>query len=83
MSISGISGDMCAPTCSAHIACPTDVPMGVTATPMCTLKGPQKSYCALICTDFEVERVDQQSTECGSGASCQMIDPGIGVCIYD
>ena len=54
MSVSGVSGDICAPSCSKGIfgkACPKDRPAGVSATPGCDLEDSSsgKQYCALEC----------------------------------
>eukprot|EP00501_MAST-03F_sp_TOSAG23-6_P001132 GSMAST32.ASY1.ANO1.1175.1 assembled CDS len=81
--IQGVTGDMCAPSCSSA-TCPTDTPSGVTATPTCALSAPGGSkYCALICSPS----VDESSlragdAQCGVNASCKAIS-GVGVCTYD
>lgn len=67
--VKGVSGDMCAPSCSTDSDCPTDVMPGVNATPKC--EGP---YCVLICS------VDSDCDTAG-GAKCQTTH-GTGVCTY-
>eukprot|EP00566_Odontella_aurita_P026274 CAMPEP_0113533780 /NCGR_PEP_ID=MMETSP0015_2-20120614/4799_1 /TAXON_ID=2838 /ORGANISM="Odontella" /LENGTH=174 /DNA_ID=CAMNT_0000432879 /DNA_START=57 /DNA_END=582 /DNA_ORIENTATION=- /assembly_acc=CAM_ASM_000160 len=52
--INGIPGGICSSKCTAFHPCPTDVPEGVTAQPMCALKSPTgEMYCALICSPKE------------------------------
>ena len=76
--IQGVSGDFCTPTCSLFTACPTDVPTGVTASPMCALQdaSSSKKYCALIC------QPSGNADQCGTNASCKSIS-GVGICTYD
>ena len=78
--ITGITGDICTPPC-AGTTCPTDVPAGVTATPVCALKDPTgKQYCILECTPSE-NKADGTNDACGA-ATCKAIQ-GVGVCTYD
>ena len=51
MSITGLAGKMCCPSCSNAAPCPTNVPSGTTAHPACVLGAPGKppSLCALVC----------------------------------
>ena len=78
--ITGITGDVCTPPC-AGTTCPTDVPAGVTATPVCALKDPTgKQYCILECTPSE-NKADGTNDACGA-ATCKAIQ-GVGVCTYD
>uniref|UniRef100_A0A7S2TZ59 Uncharacterized protein n=1 Tax=Lotharella oceanica TaxID=641309 RepID=A0A7S2TZ59_9EUKA len=74
--IEGISGDFCTPTCNLFKPCPTDVPPGVTASPMCALQDAStgQKYCALICSPGG-------GNMCGD-ATCKAIS-GIGICTYD
>ena len=59
----------------------TDVPAGVTATPVCALKDPTgKQYCILECTPSE-NKADGTNDACGA-ATCKAIQ-GVGVCTYD
>ena len=72
-------------TCNLQLetgtSCPTDVPSGVTATPLCALKDPTgKQYCILECTP-SVENVHGKDGQCGT-ATCKAIQ-GVGVCTYD
>jgi hypothetical protein len=81
VSITGVSGSVCTPSCSTG-ACPTDVPAGVTATPTCALQDPQgNKYCVLICSPSELGD-NSIDTQCGENASCKSIQ-GMGVCTYD
>jgi len=79
ITIQGVSGGVCAPSCSLFKPCPTDVPEGVTANPQCALQdsATHKKYCALICTP------DKDDDQCGENASCKSVQMGIGVCTYD
>jgi len=72
--IQGASGVLCAPHCD-NSACPTDVPEGATAHPMCALQDSSSAskYCALMCLTDSM---------CGSGASCAKIAGLFGVCVY-
>ncbi|GBG31283.1 Hypothetical Protein FCC1311_075062 [Hondaea fermentalgiana] len=72
--IQGIEGALCSPKCSA-MQCPSDVPDGCDAKPQCILQdaGSGNKYCALACG---------KGTDCGEGASCQIIFTGIGICTY-
>merc|ERR1719163_63727 len=74
--VQGLSGDMCAPSCSLFKRCPTDVPSGVSAKPQCALQdsSTNKKYCALLCTP------GSDGGACGGG-SCQSIS-GVGICTY-
>ena len=87
ISISGVQGDFCSPTCSLFKQCPTDVPANVTAAPMCALQDarrPLDKFCALICSP-SVPITDQRAADaqCGSNASCKAVQLGMGVCTYD
>lgn len=75
-SLTGTTGKLCAPPCSAAGACPTDPPKGVTATPSCILKDQSgNQYCALECTS------DAQCDKAG-GSTCSILSGGKGVCTY-
>ena len=84
----GIDGEVCAPPCDSHGACPKDVPTGVTAIPQCILADKEEDehhhyhvtyYCGLIC-DFATGK----QLNCGDDAKCRPV-PGelIGICTYD
>lgn len=76
--IQGVAGDFCSPSCTFAQACPTDVPTGTTATPMCALAAGGSSSptnCALICTPGA-------NAGCPANASCKSIS-GVGICTYD
>jgi hypothetical protein len=68
--IQGVAGAVCSPKC-AGMACPQDVPEGCKAAPQCLLQdgASGNKYCALKCS---------AKTDCGPGASCKTIFPGIG-----
>jgi hypothetical protein len=75
--IQGVKGDFCTPKCTGT-TCPTDVPAGVSAKPMCALQTTTgDKYCALICNPSKAF-----DTQCGSNASCKSIS-GVGICTYD
>jgi len=75
--IQGLKGDFCSPACDGS-SCPTDVPSGVTAKPMCALQdsSSKKKYRALICTPSAGD------AQCGANGSCKSIQ-SVGVCTYD
>ena len=85
VSIQGVGGEVCAPSCSLFSPCPTDTPSGVVAQPQCALQDASsgKSYCVLICAptddEFELRAGDAQ---CATDASCKSIS-GVGICTYD
>lgn len=75
-SVTGADGKLCAPPCTSAGQCPTDVPEGVTAQPMCALKDQSgNQYCALLCQS------DDQCDAAG-GAKCSSVGQGAGVCTY-
>lgn len=73
--VQGISGSMCSPSCT-NSACPSDVPVGVSAQAECILqdRSSGEKYCALECSSDE--DCDQ-----AHGASCKSIS-NIGLCTY-
>jgi len=74
--ITGVAGDVCTPAC-AGTTCPTDVPTGVTATPICALQDTAgNKYCILECTPSQ-----KNDAQCGT-ASCKAVQ-GVGICTYD
>lgn len=79
LSMQGVSGAVCAPTCGLFNRCPTDVPTGVIASPSCSLKdaASDRQYCALMCIPLSLD------LQCGKNASCKSVQSGIGVCTYD
>jgi hypothetical protein len=68
-------GSVCAPECDMSGNCPSDVPTGTTALPMCALQDQDtgKQYCALSC---------YLDSGCPDEASCAMIGGIFGVCLY-
>jgi len=87
VSIQGVTGDMCAPTCGLFKKCPTDVPTGVAAAPQCALQDASsgKKYCALICSPSAFI-ADQKAADaqCGTNASCKSVGGvGMGICTYN
>jgi|Transcript_20680 cathepsin B len=78
ISIQGVKGSVCVPSCSLFKPCPTDVPAGVTAKPQCVWQdaATKKKYCALICSP------SANDDQCGTNASCKGIQ-GVGICTYD
>merc|ERR1712048_1104355 len=76
-SVTGADGVLCAPPCDSSGACPTDVPAGVTANPLCALKDQSgNQFCALECSS------DDQCDKAG-GAACSTVQAGApGVCTY-
>jgi C1A family cysteine protease len=79
LSIQGISGSICAPSCSDLSFCPLDTPSDSIVTPTCSLTTSSgKKYCALECvTDFPGIK------QCGKDASCKKVKDGFGICTYD
>ena len=74
--ITGVAGDVCTPAC-AGTTCPSDVPSGVTATPVCALQDPTgNKYCILECTPGQ-----KNDAQCGT-ATCKSVQ-GVGICTYD
>lgn len=85
ISIQGLSGSVCAPSCGFISSCPRDLPTGVTATPQCALQDASsgKKYCALICSpELPIKDQDAADDQCGEKASCKPIS-GVGLCTYD
>jgi len=92
--ISGIPGGVCARKCADFLPCPTDVPKGVSATPMCALQDQSgNKYCILVCstttttknTDGNLRNgVVFQDDQCGE-AICRPVpgQDGLGICTYD
>merc|ERR1719191_1608193 len=78
ISIQGVDGKVCAPSCGLFKPCPSDLPTGVTAKPQCALQdaSTHKKYCALICSP------SGNDGQCGTNASCKSIQ-GVGICTYD
>merc|ERR1711972_154534 len=78
ITIQGVQGSDCVPSCTLGLFCPSDVPAGVTAKPQCALQdsSTKKKYCALICTP------GSDDSSCGTNASCKSIQ-GVGFCTYD
>jgi hypothetical protein len=72
--IQGLNGAMCTSDCT-KTSCPTDLPESCDAHPQCVLqnKANHKKYCALLCS---------KNSHCGAGASCEHIQPGVGICTY-
>lgn len=56
-------------------SCPTDVPMGASATPGCATSGVESpvQFCGLLCN---------QSSDCAAGSICAELENGQGVCAY-
>uniref|UniRef100_A0A7S0LJJ6 Peptidase C1A papain C-terminal domain-containing protein n=2 Tax=Coccolithus braarudii TaxID=221442 RepID=A0A7S0LJJ6_9EUKA len=86
ITIQGIAGDFCTPSCSIFKHCPADMPAGVTAKPQCALSDAAtgKRFCALICAP-SVPILDQKAadSQCGANASCKEVQLGLGLCTYD
>lgn len=89
--VQGIPGTLCTPQCNNQGQCPTDVPDGVTAQPLCALSTPTGThYCVLICQTNENNDndngIDNDNNNGGCGdAKCRSIknQPGKGICTYD
>ncbi len=73
ITVQGVRGRFCAPTCSDTKACPTDVPYNVTATPQCAFEGAHGKHCALACSS---------DAQCGRAGSCKRTPSGLSVCTY-
>ena len=79
VSIQGLAGDFCSPSCSQFHPCPSDVPGGATAIPQCVLEtqgSPTPTNCALICSG-----AGGHGGSCPAGASCHQIQ-NTGICTY-
>lgn len=72
--ISGAEGYVCAPPCP-NFKCPSDVPKSVTAKAVCAASETGKHFCVLECTS------DAECDQDG-GATCDLVQPPIGVCMY-
>lgn len=75
ISVQGISGGMCSASCKTQ-ACPQDKPEGCEAVPRCALenRATGDKFCALMC---------DKNTNCGEGATCKVVQAGVGICTYD
>lgn len=76
ISITGVTGSFCSPSCSASSPCP-GAPTGASAQPQCVLEKPPSktpSNCALICKPGA-------AGQCPAKATCQSIQ-GTGICTY-
>ncbi|EKX36210.1 hypothetical protein GUITHDRAFT_155288 [Guillardia theta CCMP2712] len=81
ITIVGIAGAICSPTCSVMDSCPKDKPPTVTAKAQCALQDMSgRKFCALICNPPDEKGNDDG--ECGENASCKAIS-GVGICTYD
>merc|ERR1712232_633629 len=76
--LAGVPGAFCAPKCdfnSSTPTCPTDVPEGTKAKPVCA-HAPGQDYCFLECDTVAVGQ------PCGYGATCKYSEFA-NVCTYD
>lgn len=76
VSIGGVPGAFCSPSCGPATPCPKDSHFGATAQGQCVLETPghnTPTQCALICKPG--------AGGCPRGASCQPIQ-GLGICTY-
>jgi len=80
--INGIPDGECSTKCTDFLPCPTDVPDGVTATPMCALQDPStgSQYCILVCSSKESETTGSmlRSTSSGGGGGAIVRDDQCG-----
>ena len=82
ITITGVTGDICSPTCSATSPCPTDYPAGVAAGTVgkCVLETPPSqtpTNCVLECPVAG-------PSGCGAKASCKAVaGAGVNICTYD
>jgi len=84
VSIQGVRGKFCSPTCSRTQACPTDVPAGTTAQPDCVLEAQgtsEPTNCALICRVEDVGLVGKAGG-CPDKATCKQVQTS-ALCTYD
>ena len=79
LTVTGAVGQFCAPICTGGVACPADVPKGVTVDPKCALSDGDtgEKNCALICDPYANDK------QCGEHASCKDLGNGEGICTYD
>jgi len=81
ISIKGVSGSICAPTCGLDDSCPSDGPdSDFPLIPKCDLKDSSSgnSYCALSCMP-DLSGMGQ----CPHNASCKKLQGLVGICTYD
>jgi len=84
VSIQGVAGKFCSPTCSPSAPCPSDVPTGTTAQPQCVLEATgtsTPSNCALICRMEDVGLVGFAGG-CPDKATCKQVQTS-ALCTYD
>merc|ERR1711862_300828 len=83
--IGGANGQICLPSCRSG-QCPSDVPQGTTATPMCVIQDQSgHQYCGLICSGIA-------TGTCPQGASCMTpsnakfigwnLQAAVGICLF-
>jgi len=74
--VQGVRGGICTAHCTTVGACPSDKPAGSEAIPRCALENRStgEKFCALMCS---------AGMNCGSGASCKVIQGNLGICTYD
>ena len=82
-SITGVSGEICAPRCSSEVACPTDPPAGTTARGMCVLSAATASSpwiqaqaarnSTATSTPTGCALICKGGLQCPPGASCEPI----------
>eukprot|EP01052_Picozoa_sp_SAG31_P019177 SAG31_NODE_1388_length_8538_cov_3.310843_5_plen_456_part_00 len=87
ITITGLKGQFCSPTCSTTQSCPTDVPPGTTAKGQCILKmsgGTTATQCALVCKSLDAIRniTKLDDLACPAKASCKAIS-STAICTYD
>lgn len=85
--IQGIPGGVCSRKCTDFLPCPTDLPDGATANPMCALQDQSgNKYCVLVCQATTGDNLLRGTdTQCGA-ATCRPIPQqpdGLGICTYD
>ena len=84
VTITGVKGPFCSPTCSTSSPCPTDVPTGTTAQPECVLEASgstEPSNCALICRVADLG-LSGTAGGCPENASCKQVQSS-ALCTYD
>jgi len=84
ITIVGVKGAMCAPSCGVLDSCPGDKPAGVSAKPTCALQDMAgRKFCALICAPaLPIGNQLEADSQCGPKASCKPIS-SVGLCTYD
>ena len=87
VSITGLSGSFCSPSCSSTTSCPA-APSSSTATAQCILSmsgSSSATNCALVCgstSTTATRKLLGGGSGCPTGATCEYTSSGTGICTY-